>query len=671
MKNTTYLRHPSIRIALTLVSLVAILAGVVLTGAAPQSTQASATPAGMNVAGMNVLHNGSFEAGFNSQAGCGMVGNGWHCFTNGGAANYGFYDDQWDPVVADGEHSTLIEINTKGIIAGDHDRYAGIYQTLELTPHAKYKLSLSGMIRTTELWGDPWRYRVQVGMSPGKHADWESVKNWQDVGWDTYHDRLTPGAFNSYMTMLTAPAEYATLYIRVWKKWGVPNEEIDVNLDAISLVGVGGSKPMGQGGASWEGTGGGMAEAPMRPEGWSGPMAEPEMVELCGGPNLLYNGDFEHGFNPASIGHVGRGWGSFTNGGAAEYGFYDEQWDVVVADGEHGQLIEINTKNIIVADHDRYAGIYQRIGQLEVGKSYELTVQVVLRGVGNEDDPDRFVSEWGYNLGHDPHWEHVENWKWMDVGPIQSRTSPSGPVEYKVKFTAEAELMVLFLRGWKKWGVSNVEMDLNYDGVTLVGCETQKVWPEMEGEQRPMRPTNMMGGGMMEGGAGPMAGGEGGMGSKPEMAEDCEVVVKPGDSVGAIALQYGTNIATLAKANHLQNPDLVYIGQTLVIPGCGDASWMQDEGMGEKPPAEQDAAAGSGKPAEPPEQSSQPDKYGAKPMDEPKQGRMMEPELYVVAPGDTLSGIAAQHGVSMHAVAKINGIGNVNFIYVGQELRIP
>ena len=64
------------------------------------------------------------EHGFGSQPGCGMVGTGWHCFTNGGGANYGFYDDQWTPVVADGGHSQLIEINAKGIAAPEHDRYA-------------------------------------------------------------------------------------------------------------------------------------------------------------------------------------------------------------------------------------------------------------------------------------------------------------------------------------------------------------------------------------------------------------------------------------------------------------------------------------------------------------------------------------------------------------------
>ncbi len=82
---------------------------------------------------------------------------------------------------------------------------------------------------------------------------------------------------------------------------------------------------------------------------------QPEKQVVCSGENLVYNGGFEHGFNPASIGHVGRGWGSFTNGGAAEYGFYDEMWEPVVSSCEHGQLIEINTKGFNPADGNRYA----------------------------------------------------------------------------------------------------------------------------------------------------------------------------------------------------------------------------------------------------------------------------------------------------------------------------
>ena len=119
----------------------------------------------------NILANGSFEHGFVQMDGCGIVGAQWGCFTNGGQANYGFYDDQWDLTVSEGEHSQLIEINTKGMAAADSDRYAGIYQTVKVVPGAKYDFGLRGMIRTTNMEGDPWRYRVQVGWLPGPDAE--------------------------------------------------------------------------------------------------------------------------------------------------------------------------------------------------------------------------------------------------------------------------------------------------------------------------------------------------------------------------------------------------------------------------------------------------------------------------------------------------------------------
>ena len=105
---------------------------------------------------------------------------GWNCFTNA-AGNYGFYDDQWEPVVADGKHSQLIEINGKGLMAPDHDRYAGLSQTVRVAPWGKYTFTMRAMVRTTNLEGDPWRYRVEVGWAKGPNADWRHVDNWTDA----------------------------------------------------------------------------------------------------------------------------------------------------------------------------------------------------------------------------------------------------------------------------------------------------------------------------------------------------------------------------------------------------------------------------------------------------------------------------------------------------------
>lgn len=45
-------------------------------------------------------------------------------------------------------------------------------------------------------------------------------------------------------------------------------------------------------------------------------------------------------------------------------------------------------------------------------------------------------------------------------------------------------------------------------------------------------------------------------------------VVKKGDSVWKIAQRYGTTMQAIILANNLRNPDLIYPGQILLIPGA-------------------------------------------------------------------------------------------------------
>ena len=42
--------------------------------------------------------------------------------------------------------------------------------------------------------------------------------------------------------------------------------------------------------------------------------------------------------------------------------------------------------------------------------------------------------------------------------------------------------------------------------------------------------------------------------------------VKPGDTLSGIAAHYGVNYMDIARANNIANPDLIYPGQTFVIP---------------------------------------------------------------------------------------------------------
>jgi len=99
-------------------------------------------------------------------------------------------------------------------------------------------------------------------------------------------------------------------------------------------------------------------------------------------------------------------------------------------------------------------------------------------------------------------------------------------------------------------------------------------------------------------------------------------VVQAGENLFRIALYYGMAYQTVAAANGIINPDLVYVGQSLTIPAEGTAG----------PTGER---------------------------------------THVVQPGENLFRIALKYGVTVQAIAVANDISNVNLIYPGQTLVIP
>jgi LysM repeat protein len=104
-------------------------------------------------------------------------------------------------------------------------------------------------------------------------------------------------------------------------------------------------------------------------------------------------------------------------------------------------------------------------------------------------------------------------------------------------------------------------------------------------------------------------------------------VVRPGETVTIIAAHYGVNAHTLAQVNGLSNPDWVYVGMRLCIPG-------------QAPPAQHPPSSG------------------------------MTCKYHWIKRGETLSHIAKYYGVNMWTLAQRNGISNPNRIYAGQRLLI-
>jgi LysM repeat protein len=114
-------------------------------------------------------------------------------------------------------------------------------------------------------------------------------------------------------------------------------------------------------------------------------------------------------------------------------------------------------------------------------------------------------------------------------------------------------------------------------------------------------------------------------------------VIQPGDTLFSIARRFGTTVQALAAANRIVNPNLIYAGQTLIIPGT-------------------DGTAGQGEAPAPPPPPPAPSPGGT---------------TYIVQRGDTLFRIAVRHGVTIQAIAQANGLTNPNLIYAGQTLTIP
>jgi hypothetical protein len=474
------------------------------------------------------LANGDFEAGF-YDAPPGRIGAGWHWFHNGGEATYGFYDETWTPVIHDGQHSQLIEINTFSRGGSDPDRYAGIYQTVAVEPGETYDLSLYGMLRVRE--DDPdrsgYNYRVQYAIDQTGGSDWTAVDDWVEIPWDAVHPRLSPGAMASYTTTVTASGERLTLFVRAWKKWATAGRELDVNLDAISLRGA---MPTGDPATAVH------LEAPAYPvAGWTHPLpvmsssgagvtrlefyddgllvdslaydvgllelahgfswtpatagshtlrvvaydgaggdASHEVAVLVGAAGqFLANGDFEGGFHPTPAGEVGDGWGWFHNGGQATYGFYDETWESVIYDGAHAQLIEINTFCRAASDPDRFAGIYQAVEGLTPGATYRLSLHGMLRARAGDADRENFGYrlQWGYDPAGGTDWRAVENWLEIPWDTVYERLSPGTLDGHTASFVAPSARVTLFFRAWKKWGTAQRELDVNLDAITLEGYE--------------------------------------------------------------------------------------------------------------------------------------------------------------------------------------------------------
>ena len=100
-----------------------------------------------------------------------------------------------------------------------------------------------------------------------------------------------------------------------------------------------------------------------------------------------------------------------------------------------------------------------------------------------------------------------------------------------------------------------------------------------------------------------------------------DYTVRQGETLSSIARRFGVSVATLAQANNITNPDLLFAGKRLNIPGATTS-----------------AASGF---------------------------------TYIVRPGDTLSTLGWRFNVSVTSLMQANRLSSVNQLVRGQRLTIP
>jgi len=108
----------------------------------------------------------------------------------------------------------------------------------------------------------------------------------------------------------------------------------------------------------------------------------------------------------------------------------------------------------------------------------------------------------------------------------------------------------------------------------------------------------------------------------PENRTETITVVR-GDTLSKIAEEYNTSYEYLAKINDISNPNLIYVGQKLVVPEL-----------------------------------------------ETRDINDTSHKLYIVKRGNTLTQIAREYGVTIEDIVRLNEISNPNLIFVGEVLRI-
>lgn len=149
------------------------------------------------------------------------------------------------------------------------------------------------------------------------------------------------------------------------------------------------------------------------------------------------------------------------------------------------------------------------------------------------------------------------------------------------------------------------------------------------------------------------------------------VYVRAGDTLWAIAREYGTTVEAIARENRIVDPNRIFAGERLriTLPARGSGEEIYNVRRGDTPIS---IAGKFGVTLSALEDRNGLERgetiYAGDKLSIP--GARMSGEFYVVRPGDTLFYISRRTGVPIRTLVGINRIKDPDLIYAGEHLKL-
>jgi LysM repeat protein len=151
-------------------------------------------------------------------------------------------------------------------------------------------------------------------------------------------------------------------------------------------------------------------------------------------------------------------------------------------------------------------------------------------------------------------------------------------------------------------------------------------------------------------------------------------VVQPGDNLYRISLKFGVTMDELARANGIVNPNIVFVGQRLIIPPGAilPTATVVPSAIPSAAPVETTAPPGTEAATTTETPAAElPATATTQPTSEPTVAPVTVPATYTVQPGDNLYRIALKFNTTAFILQQLNGLPNPNIVFVGQVLKLP